>query len=222
MTTHEIPTGPAEHDAALSVFLAQRTQLVRIARRVTGNPAEADDVVQEAWVRWQRTDRTKVRNPAAFLTSTTTNLALNVIQSARYRRESLLSTVPVPDAARSASDQDPGLQAEQTGAAEEAFALLLTRLTPGELAAYVLRRGFDYPYADLARLLRTSAANSRQLVSRAQARLVGDRARPVSPTACRRLVAAFLDAARNGDLGDLERLLVADDGRSATPPAAAA
>jgi RNA polymerase sigma-70 factor (ECF subfamily) len=215
MTTPEPEAaGPAAADPeiALSVFLAQRTQLIRIARRVTGSPAEADDVVQEAWVRWQRTDRTKVRNPAAFLTSTTTNLALNVIQSARYRRESLLSTVPVPDTARSAADRDPGLRAEQSVAAEAALALLLTRLTPGELAAYVLRRGFDYPYGDLARLLRTSAANSRQLVSRAQARLVGDRARPVSPTARRRLVAAFLGAARTGELGDLERLLVADDG----------
>lgn len=208
MTTPGTTPPPAEPDAALSVFLAQRSQLIRVARRITGSAAEADDVVQEAWLRWQRTDRTKVVNAAAFLTSTTTNLALNVIQSARYRRETLL---PVPGAEHATTDpdEDPGRHAERTGVTEEALALLLTRLTPGELAAYVLRRGFDYAYADLASLLGTSVANSRQLVSRAQARLRDDRVLTVSPVAGRRLTAAFLNASRTGDLGDLETVLTA-------------
>jgi RNA polymerase sigma-70 factor (ECF subfamily) len=74
-------------DRALEVFLAMRTQLFRIARRVTGDITNAEDVVQDTWLRWQRTDRRVIKNPAAFLTTTTTHLAINVIQSARSRRE---------------------------------------------------------------------------------------------------------------------------------------
>lgn len=198
----------ADPEAALAAFLCQRSQLIRIARRITGCAAEADDVVQEAWVRWQRTDRSRVRNAAAFLTQTTTNLALNVVQSARYRRETPL---PVPGVVPVAPDhdQDPSRHAELTRDTEEAVVLLLARLTPGELAAFVLRRGFDYAYPDLALLLGTSVANSRQLVSRAQARLRGGRVRPVSPVARRRLIAAVLTASREGELGDLETVLTA-------------
>lgn len=201
-------------DVALSVFLAHRARLVRIAHQVTRDLWEADDVVQEAWVRWQRTDRGRVENPAAFLTSTTVNLAINVIQSARHRHETPSSTVPMADTVRASPELDPARQVEQTDTADEAIALLLARLKRGELAAYLLRQGFDYAYADLAALLETSTANSRQLVSRAQARLRGDRGRSGPPGgAQRRLVTAFLSAARTGDFDELESLLVTDGRR---------
>ncbi|MCP2266890.1 sigma-70 family RNA polymerase sigma factor [Promicromonospora thailandica] len=207
MTTPQAPP-PAEPDAALSVFLAQRPQLIRTARRITGNATEADDVVQETWLRWQRADRTKVVNAAAFLTSTTTNLARNVVRSARYRHEAPLL---LPGAVRATTEtgQDPTWYADRTADAEEALALLLTRLTPGQLAAYVLRRGFDYAYADLASLLGTSVANSRQLVSRAQARLRSGQAQAVPAVVGRRLSAAFVGASRTGDLRELETVLTA-------------
>lgn len=109
-----------------------------------------------------------VENPAAFLTTVTSRLAINVIQSARHRHE-----VASESHLRNVTDptiQDPVLRAEQTVAIEEALARLMARLTPDGLAAYVLRKGFDYAYTDLARLLDTSVPNARQLVRRAQAR----------------------------------------------------
>ena len=77
----------AELELALELFQGERMRLFRLAVRVIGDAASAEDVVQEAWMRWQRTDRSQIKNPAAFLTTTTTNLAINVIQSARHRRE---------------------------------------------------------------------------------------------------------------------------------------
>src|SRR6478735_9590225 len=91
-------------DVALEVFLAERTRLFRIAYRVVGDVASAEDVVQEAWLRWQRTDRRVIKNPAAFLTTTTTHLAINVIQSARYRHEAPIES---PVAEMVDSSQDP-------------------------------------------------------------------------------------------------------------------
>jgi RNA polymerase sigma-70 factor (ECF subfamily) len=103
--------------------------------------------------------------------------------------------------------QDPTGSTERTSEVEETLHLLMTRLRPAELAAYVLRKGFDYPYGDIAALLRTSGANARQLVRRAQQHLDGGREQEVSPGAHGELVAAFLAAARRGDFTDLERLL---------------
>lgn len=197
------PHTDADLDGALEVFLAERTRLFRVARRVTGDIGSAEDVVQEAWMRWQRTDRSAITNPAAFLTTATTHLAINVIQSARHRHEA-----PTDSPLATLVDaQDPTRFAERTSEVEETLHLLMTRLRPAELAAYVLRRGFDYPYGDIAALLRTSGANARQLVRRAQQHLDGDREQAVSPGAHGELVAAFLAAARHGDLTDLERLL---------------
>lgn len=198
-TTHT----DADLDGALEVFLAERTRLFRVARRVTGDIGSAEDVVQEAWMRWQRTDRSAITNPAAFLTTATTHLAINVIQSARYRHEA-----PTDSPLATLVDaQDPNRLAEQISQVEETLHLLMARLRPAELAAYLLRKGFDYPYGDIAALLHTSGANARQLIRRAQQHLDGDREQEVSTDAHRELVAAFLAAARHGDFTDLERLL---------------
>jgi len=191
-------------DVALDVFLAQRTRLFRIAYRVVGDVASAEDVVQEAWLRWQRTDRRVIKNPAAFLTTTTTHLAINVIQSARYRHEAPIES---PVAEMVDSSQDPTQHAEQTVAVEEMLLTLMSRLTPAELAAYLLRKGFDYPYGEIAGLLRTSSANARQLLRRAQQRVEADRESPVDEACHERLVDAFLTAARTGELAHLEELL---------------
>ncbi|MFV8050123.1 sigma factor [Mycobacterium sp. 48b] len=196
-------------ELALDVFLTHRTRLFGIAYRVTGELSVAEDLVQEAWLRWQRTDRAKVQNPAAFLTTTTTNLAINVIQSARHRRESPTAS-PLTYLMESDEDQ-PTLHAEQTAVVEQMLVLLMARLTHGELAAYLLRKGFEYAYVDLADLLRTSVANARQLVRRAQTRLeAGQRTSAVLAMDHRRLTTAFLVAVRSGDLQHLERLLVPD------------
>jgi RNA polymerase sigma-70 factor (ECF subfamily) len=203
---------PAEGglDTALHVFLAQRNRLFHLAYRIVGDAAGAEDVVQEAWVRWQLTDRAEVKNPVAFLTTTTTRLAINVIQSGRRRNETP-SEPRFADLGGLASSDDPMLCAERTAAIESALALLMARLTPDRLAAYVLRKGFDYTYTELAKLLRISAPNARVVVHRAQARLDSERERPIPTESHRRLVTAFRTAADTGDLDGLVRLLVPEE-----------
>jgi RNA polymerase sigma-70 factor (ECF subfamily) len=198
-------------DGALEVFLAQRTRLFRVAYRVTGDVSSAEDVVQEAWLRWQRTDRQVIKNPAAFLTTTTTHLAINVIQSARHRHEAPTET-PLADLVD--NGHDPTLQVEQALAVEEMLLTLMARLSPAELTAYLLRKGFDYPYDEIAGLLCTSSANARQLLRRAQQRIEGERERPVDEAIHERLVGAFLTAARTGELAALETLLVREARRT--------
>ncbi|MFD8690008.1 sigma-70 family RNA polymerase sigma factor [Streptomyces sp. NPDC059651] len=206
MTT---PDRPAEGlDLALDVFLAQRTRLFRIAYRILGDASGAEDVVQEVWLRWQLTLRAEIRNPAAFLTTATTRLAINVIRSGRHRHETPAEPQMADLGDRAA--QDPVLSAEQATAVEAALALLMARLTPDRLAAYVLRKGFGYAYAELAELLRISAPNARVVVHRAQTRLECDREQPVPVEQHRRLVSAFRAAAGTGELEGLVQLLVPD------------
>ena len=196
--------GDLEHASVF--FSSQRARLLRIACRVTGGDAfSAEDVVQEAWLRWQRTDRAAVRNPEAFLTTATTRLAINVVQSAGHRHESPGDVLSAPLADNLA---DPAVRTDQTAAVADALALLLARLSGGELAAYLLRKVFDYPYDEIAHLLRTSVVNARQLVRRAAPRLEHGPARTaVDAPAHRHLLSAFLTAARDGEVGPLERLL---------------
>ena len=192
---------------AAEAFGGVRRRLFAIAYRVLGSWTEAEDVVQEAWVRWQGTDRSGVANPAAFLATTTTRLALTVAQSARARREAYVGPwLPEPVD----TGADPTVRAETEEAVSTAVLLLLERLTPTERAAYVLRESFDYPYDDIAEVLGTSPANVRQLVSRARRHLALERDRAVDPTTHRRLLETFLRAARDGDLTTLESLLAED------------
>lgn len=192
-------------DVGLDVFLAQRTRFLQIARRVTGDVSGAEDVVQDAWLRWQRADRDVIKNPAAFLTTTTTRLAINVIQSARHRHEAS-GAAALGNLADVAEDQV--LRAEQTALLERTLQVLMARLSPDRLAAYLLRKCFDYPYGEIARRMNTSSANVRQMVRRAQQGIEGSRERPVARGDHRRLVTAFQAAARTGDLAALEGMLV--------------
>jgi RNA polymerase sigma-70 factor, ECF subfamily len=195
----------SEADAAS--FQIVRPRLFGIAYRVLGSAAEADDVVQETWIRWQGTDRTKVRDAAAFLATTTTRLAINVSQSAHARRETHIG-LPLLDRVDAAAN--PSLDAERGDALESAVHMLLQKLSPAERAAYVLREAFDYPYRHISQVLALSEANARQLVTRARRRLSGDHRRPVGPIEHARLVDAFVAAAQTGDLTTLEQLLAAD------------
>jgi RNA polymerase sigma-70 factor (ECF subfamily) len=192
---------------AAGTFVALRPRLLRIAYRVLGDAAEAEDIVQEAWLRWQRADRREVDNPPAFLATATHRLAINVVQSARTRHE----TAGAPwqeDPVDALVDLET--TAERTSEVELALRVLLERLSPAERAAFVLRKGFDYPYGKVATILHISAANARQLVSRAYAHLDASRRLTVSLDAHRRLVRAFVTAARAGEFAQLESLLTAD------------
>ncbi|MWB98723.1 RNA polymerase sigma-70 factor [Agromyces seonyuensis] len=197
----------ADLDAALAVFTAVRGRLFGIAYRMLGSASEAEDLVQDAWLRWQSTDRRVVLDPPAFLATTTTRLAINALQSARVRRETYIGPwLPEPVD----TSADPTLGAERTEALGFAVLSMLERLTPTERAAYVLREAFDYEYAQIAEIVDCSQAAARQLVSRARKHLAGEARREVEPDEQRRLLTAFVAAARTGDLAQLERLFAED------------
>jgi len=158
------------------------------------------------WVRWQ-TYEEPVSEPAAFLATTTTRLAINVLQSARVRRESYIGPwLPEPVD----TSADPYLGAEHGEALGVAVLLLLEKLTPTERAAYVLREAFDYPYPQIAEIVQVNEAAARQLVSRARKHLRSDRRKQAGKAEQHRLLTAFVAAARTGDLAALEKILAAD------------
>ena len=194
-------------DQAVATFLKMRPRLMTIAYRFLASTSEAEDIVQETWLRWQNTDRTVVANPQAFLATMTTRLAINVSQSARRRRETCMT----PSAAeRVDAGQDPATTAEQQEALEQAIAVVLDNLTPRERAAFILREAFDYPYPRISQLLHLGPANSRQLVCRARKRIAADKQRTVNPAPHQHFLHEFLDAAQAGDLTSFEELLTAD------------
>ncbi|WP_433727591.1 RNA polymerase sigma-70 factor [Actinoplanes sp. CA-051413] len=194
-------------DEAASIFTGVRPRLFGIAYRMLGSASEAEDLVQDVWLRWQGTDRSVVNNPGAFLATTTTRLAINELQSARARRETYIGPwLPEPVD----TSADPFLGAERGEALELAVLMLMERLTAQERAAYVLREAFDYPYAQIADILQSTEPAVRQLVSRARKHVADERKIPVPETAQRQLLATFLEAARSGDLEALEKLFAAD------------
>ena len=195
---------PSDLDDAVHVFLAERTRLLRISHRIVGDSASAEDVVQEAWVRWQRVDRRQIKNPAAFLTTATTHLAINLIQSARHRHELPTET----SGASIGPSLDPTDAAASAVAIERMLGFLMAKLSPPELAAFILRKCFDYPYQDIAGVLGTSACNVRQLVRRSRLSLTSSRVRRVDIGTHRRLVAAFAAATGAGELEALVGQLV--------------
>lgn len=188
-------------DDGLSMFLSVRPRLFGIAYRMLGSAAEAEDVVQDVWVRWQTADRRVVRDAAAFLATTTTRLAINVMQSARSRRETYVGAwLPEPVD----TSANPGLRAERGEALELGVLVLLETLSPTERAAYILREAFEYAYREIADILRLQEANVRQLVTRARQHLANGRRMPANATEQRRLLAAFIAAAQHGDVAGLE------------------
>ncbi|MEU0249053.1 RNA polymerase sigma factor SigJ [Streptomyces sp. NPDC006235] len=194
-------------NAAADAFERLRPRLFGIAYRVLGSVAEAEDVVQDVWLRWQGVDRGAVLDHGAFLAKITTRLAINVAQSARVRREAYVGPwLPEPVD----TSVDPQVGAERGEALELAVLLVLERLNPVERAAYVLREAFDYAYDEIAGMLQLSQANTRQIVSRARKRLSAERREPVDSAQHRRLLEAFVAAARHGDVAALENVLSAD------------
>ncbi|MBE1490645.1 RNA polymerase sigma-70 factor [Plantactinospora soyae] len=189
---------------ALEVFDTVRPRLFGIAYRMLGSVAEAEDIVQDAWLRWQQTDRSQVRDPIGFLVTATSRLALTAATSARARRERY-SGQWLPEPVDTSAD--PMFQAERNESLELAVLLLLERLTPTERAVYVLREAFDYPFRQIGEVLGVTEANARQLGRRARTHLAQERHDPVARADHGRLLHAFLAAARSGNLNQLEKLL---------------
>jgi RNA polymerase sigma-70 factor (ECF subfamily) len=194
----------SQYDDGLSAFASVRPRLFGIAYRMLGSAAEAEDIVQDVWLRWQSINRNTVENPPAFLATTTTRLCLNLSQSAHNRRESYVGTwLPEPVD----TSVDPFLGAERGEALKLAVLLLLEKLPPTERAAYVLREAFDYSYQEIADILQVTEPNVRQLVSRARKHIAEGRRKVVTRTEQQRLLEAFVAAAQQGDLAALEGLL---------------
>jgi RNA polymerase sigma-70 factor (ECF subfamily) len=201
-------TAPAGSiDDALSTFLRVRPRLFGVAYRILGSAADADDVVQSVWLKWQMKDRSVVHDAVAFLTTAAVRLAVNVAQSAHARREAYVGPwLPEPVD----TSEDPYLGAECDDALELAVLVLLEKLSPNERAAYVLREAFDYPYRQIADILRLTEANVRQLITRARKHISDGRRAPASAAEQKRLLTAFISAAQEGNLVQLEGLFAPD------------
>lgn len=206
-----MPSKSAEHTEDLreaeATFHDARSLMFGIAYRMLGSVGEADDVLQEAWIRWQTCDRAQVKNPQAFLTTMVSRLAINVLQSARVRRETYVGPW-LPEQVDTMSD--PALGAMNGEALEVAVLMLMERLTPAERAAYVLREAFDYSYKEIAEIIGQSQANARQLVSRARKHLAAEKRARVTAADHRRLLTAFVAAAQGGNVAVLEKVFMED------------
>jgi RNA polymerase sigma-70 factor (TIGR02957 family) len=195
-------TGPADDSL--------RPLMFGIAYRMLGSVSEAEDVVQDAFLRIQEHPPTGIRNPAAYVTTVTTRLAIDELRSARRRRESYAGTwLPEPVVTDPAAQPEP--HAERYDTISLAALVMLERLTPVERAVFVLRTAFGYDYDDIAGIVGKSAANCRQILKRARGRVTRDEPRFTADPARRdELARRFLTAAADGDIAGLEQLLSAD------------
>ncbi|MEU1374500.1 RNA polymerase sigma factor SigJ [Streptomyces triculaminicus] len=194
---------------ATDEFETQRPLLLGLAYRVLGSMWDAEDVVQEAYLRWMRTDRTEVRDVRAYLATTVSRLALDQLRSARVAREAYTGPwLPEPVAT---DDLGPLDSAELRDTVSYATLHMMERLNPPERAVLVLRDAFDMPYEQIAQAIGISAATARQTHRRALKHLDSGRQRP-RPTAeeHERLLTRFLEAAAGGDLATLTGLLSED------------
>jgi len=192
---------------ALAIFEAERRRLTGLAYRMLGSVSDAEDVLQDAWLRWQGADRSAVEKPGAFLTAIVTRLSLDRLRQARAKRETYVGAwLPEPLL------ESPGLAVEPVAemAADLSVALLLAleRLSPLERAAFLLHDVFDMPFAEVATVLEREEGTCRVLANRARRHVQLDRPRfPVGRAEGERYARAFASAAAAGDLAALQALL---------------
>lgn len=196
--------GGMDQDQHAELFEAQRRQLRAVAYRMLGSLAEAEDVVQEAYLRWQTTDPAKIDSPQGFLTTVVTRLCLDQLKSARRTRETYVGPwLPEPIATESDRGDPESLSL--------AFLVLMESLSAAERAAYLLHEVFDYSHAEVARILDKDEAACRQLCHRARGHIVERRPRfAPSKEQHLRLLGGFLQAVTAGDLAGLTGMLTAD------------
>jgi RNA polymerase sigma-70 factor, ECF subfamily len=183
-----------------------------LAYRMTGSVSEADDLVQEAFIRMERARRSGVivESPKAYLAATTTRLAIDEMRSARARRESYVGTW-LPEPIVTDLHDSPEHVAELSDSLSMAFLMLLESLSPVERAVFLLREVFDYPYEDIAQIVDKGEANCRQILGRARRHISEQHARyQASSEQTETMLRSFLAAAREGDVDQLVSLLAAD------------
>src|SRR5215469_14426306 len=202
---------PAGLDAArLAAFDQHRGLLFSVAYRMLGSVADAEDMLQETFIRWQQAATEEIRSPRAFLVTVITRLSINQLQSARARREEYVGEW-LPEPLVTSPESDPLGVVKVDESLSMAFLFLLERLTPMERAVFLLREVFDYKYAEIARVLGQSEANCRQILRRAQQH-VGDMRRRFDASAQQRneLLKQFIQATRKGELQGLINLLASE------------
>jgi RNA polymerase sigma-70 factor (ECF subfamily) len=194
----------------LDEFLAVRPRLFSVAYRMLGSASEAEDVLQDAYLRWQAAPRDEVRSVQAYLTSTVVRLSIDVLRSARVQREAYIGPW-LPEPLVVDSGPGPAESAELADSVSLAFLVLLEELTPVERAVFLLREVFGYDYPTVASMVGKSEANCRQLVVRGRQRVAERRTRFEADSAHgRQLTAQFLTACITGDLAGLLELLAED------------
>ena len=199
------------HDWLAERFEEHRTHLRAVAYRILGSPADADDAVQEAWLRLARSDSSQVENLGGWLTTVVARVSLNMLQSRRTRREDPVGSHLPDEITGSADGAGPEHQAVLADSVGLALLVVLDTLTPAERLAFVLHDMFAMPFEEIAPIVERSPAATRQLASRARRRVQGADTTPDADLTRRReIVQAFLAASRNGDLGALVAALDPD------------
>jgi len=201
-----------------ATFEPHRRRLLGLAYRMLGSMAEAEDAVQDAYLRWHDADRDSVEEPRAFLMTTTTRICLDVLKSARMKREEYVGPW-LPDPVTDTGSLGPDAQTELAEDLSVALLLALDRLSPLERAAFLLHDVFDYSFSQVAAALGRTEAACRQLASRARTRVRAERPRGLTPPRGAsepadpkhaELLTAFLSASRSGDVERLKALLAGD------------
>lgn len=193
----------------VEVFEGERGRLISIGYRMLGSVTEAEDAVQDCWLRWQGVDKDSVRTPAAWLTTAMTRLCIDRLRAAKTIRETYVGPW-LPEPVVVTEDPSPD-RAEMAEGLTMALLIVMETLSPSERAAFILREAFDYDYDAIAGVLDSSVVNARKLVSRARARVEDGAPRETpEPDIAIRLAAAFGQAAGQGDMTALEALLHED------------
>jgi RNA polymerase sigma-70 factor (ECF subfamily) len=193
-------------DTLAETFEAQRDRLRAVAHRVLGSAADAEDVVQEAWLRLSRQDATEIHNLEGWLTTVVGRLSLDVLRSRRARPEAPYDEVVVAVDDGTAPEEDVAL-ADSVGLA---LLVVLETLSPSERLAFVLHDLFAVPFEEIARILGKSAGATKMLASRARRKVQAPTRPPSAGPSQREVVQAFLLAARDGDFEELLRILDPD------------
>jgi RNA polymerase sigma-70 factor (ECF subfamily) len=202
--------GGQADDERASVFESHRSRLFAIAYRMLGSIEDAEDVVQETFLRWRSVDTAQIRTPGAWLSTVVTRLSLNQLQLSRTRRGDYIGPW-LPEPLPTATSVSPADDLERADSISIAFLVVMERLNPRERATFLLREVFDYDYEEIAGILDLSVANCRQLFHRAKARMGESvaRFRP-DPARHRELIEQFGRAVRLGDIDEVVQLLARD------------
>ena len=201
--------GPAAEGQLANEFAQLRPYLLRVAYSHLGSLGEAEDLLQEAWIRLERTDRAEIRNLRAWLTTVVSRLALDALTSARSRRERYVGPwLPEPLVQADADEADPARKVDLDESVSMALLVVLESLSPAERSAFLLHDVFGYSFSEVAQIVGRTPAATRQLATRGRHAVEARRPRyPADVEQQREVIAAFQAAVQNGDIGSLIEVL---------------